>query len=133
MKKDMHQGANIVEPVNPCLSGHSGDPPTPVSSSPMPALPWAPVSVDTVEERTYSIEEKSSVAGWEAIREKLRFTVTECVGMPVGLACVLCRENSAIFRCQQCGPQSYYCQACTAKLHSESSFLHTTEQWTVRY
>ncbi len=60
MKKDMHQGAKIVEPI---LSGHSGDPPTPVSSSPMPALPWAPVSVDTVEETSYSIEEKSSVAG----------------------------------------------------------------------
>ncbi len=111
----------------PAIVQH-GDPPTPVSSSPMPALPWAPVSVDTVEETTYSIEEKSSVAGWEAIRGKLRFTVTECVGMPVGQACVLCRENSAIFRCQQCEPQS-----CTTKLHSESSFLHTTEQWMIRY
>ncbi len=67
-----------MEPINPCLSGHSGDPPTPVSSSSMPALPWAPVSVDTVEETTYSIEAKSSVAGWEATREKLMVYVTEC-------------------------------------------------------
>ena len=85
------------------------------------------------EQTMYTIESKSSVAGWEAIRKKLLFTVTESVGMPVGQMCVLCRENCAVVRCQQCGPQSYYCQACVDTSHSWFSFLHAMEQWTVRY
>jgi len=134
-REDLHQGAKIVEAPDSVSSDLSGYHPAPMSSAPMSSPPTAPMFsalVDEVEETMYSIEAKSSVAGWEAVRERLLFAVTEALGMPVGQMCVLCRTSDAVIRCQQCGPQSYYCQACTDTVHSQCSFLHTTERWTVR-
>ncbi len=130
-REDLHQGAKVVEvPISVYSGDHSDDHPTPMSS-PSATTPISSALVDEVEETMYSIEAKSSVAGWEAVRERLLFGVTESLGMPVGQMCVLCRKSDAVIRCQQCGPLSYYCRACTDTVHSQCSFLHTTEQWTV--
>ena len=48
------------------------------------------------------------MAGWEAIRSSLLVAVTESKGMPIGQKCVLCGENDALMKCQQCGPQSFF-------------------------
>ena len=81
----------------------------------------------------HEIESKSSMAGWEAIRSSMLAVVTESQGVPAGQKCVLCGENYALIKCRQCGPQSYFCQSCMGSVHSRITFLHATEQWTVRY
>ena len=72
----------------------------------------------------YEIEANSSMAGWEAIRDGLLSAVTESQGMRSSQMCVLCDESSALRRCRQCEPRSYYCQICFDTVHSWSSFLH---------
>ena len=80
----------------------------------------------------YEIEAKSSMAGWEGIREGLLSAVTESQGMPSSQMCVLCDESPALIRCRQCGPRSYYCQICFDTVHSRITFLHAAERWMVR-
>ena len=136
-RENLHQGVRVVETPSNQRPRDKSDNPNALPSS---AMASSSVSMDLESETShedeqtmYTIESKTSVAGWEAIRKKLLFTVTESVGMPVGQMCVLCRENCAVVRCQQCGPQSYYCQACVDTSHSRFTFLHAMEQWTVRY
>ena len=101
-------------------------------SSPRPAVDLDEETEITLEyEPVYSIESKTSAIGWESIRNQMLATVTESVRMPAGQICLLCMNNHALIRWQQCGSKSCYCQTCMESLQSQFSFLCAAEQWTV--
>ena len=83
------------------------------------------------EPMEHELFRRSSIAGWEGIRQKLRASVTEGAAMPLGKKCVMCEEE-ACFRCQQCGSLGFYCSFCFTKLHSQVNILHIAEKWEVR-
>ena len=86
--------------------------------------------LESCEPTEHELSCKSSVAGWEGIRLKLRTSVTEGAAMPLGQKCIMC-EETACYRCQQCGPLGYFCSSCFMKLHSRINIFHVPEQWEV--
>ena len=140
IRENLHQGARDIQPsLDLCHSGGvtSSEFPSDVDTSsvlesPVSAnLESGPCSDNDNELTMHEIESKSSMAGWEAIRSSLLVAVTESKGMPIGQMCVLCGENDSLMKCQQCGPQSYFCQNCIS-IHSRITLLHGVELWTVR-
>ncbi len=85
---------------------------------------------DLVEPSHHELQSKASIKGWEQLRSKILSVHTECSAMPRGQLCILC-PNPAEFRCQECGPASYYCKECVHLLHEKTNFFHTPEQWEV--
>lgn len=127
VKENLHQGVRDVL----TLPGQSQE--NIASLSEFPASVCHETETHHCNELTiHEIEAKSSVAGWEAIREGLLTAVTESQGMPSDQICVHCDENPALIRCRQCGPLSYYCLSCFDRGHSRVSFLHAAERWMVR-
>ncbi len=85
---------------------------------------------DLVEPSHHELQSKASIKGWEQLRSKVLSVHTECSAMPRGQLCLLCPEP-AEFRCQECGPVSYYCKECLNLLHEKANLFHTPEQWEV--
>ena len=86
---------------------------------------------DCTEPTEHELSCRSSVAGWEEIRDELRTAVTENAAMPQGQLCVKCAEIACI-RCQRCGPFGFFCSECFSNVHSEVNLFHIPEKWEVR-
>lgn len=89
-----------------------------------------PTMSDPDEPTTYELEQKSSVAGWEGVRNGILTAVTELQAMPVSQTCLNC-ENTASLRCQRCGPFSFFCADCFQISHCRTNFFHIPEKWEV--
>ena len=57
--------------------------------------------------------------------------VVEMNAMPEQQVCTFCCENSADFRCVQCGPCCYYCKHCLSKLHLSTNLFRVPGEWKV--
>ena len=82
---------------------------------------------DPNEPTTYELEQKSSVAGWEGVRNGMLTAVTELQAMPVSQTCLNC-ENTASLRCQRCGPFSFFCADCFQISHYRTNLFHVPEK-----
>ena len=88
------------------------------------------ITPDLLEPTEHELGCRSSVAGWDKIRDGIRMAVTENHAMPLGQVCIVCDDPSCL-RCQQCGPFAYYCYPCFRKLHGYVNIFHIPEQWEV--
>ena len=84
------------------------------------------------EPSLHEIQTKASVRGWSKLRKEILLTAVECSAMPEGQICILCSEEAAVFRCQQCGPSVFYCEQCYRNQHEKANYFHTPEKWEVK-
>ncbi len=91
----------------------------------------AGTSDDTEGPSLYKIQQESSVAEWNEIRDKLVRAVVETNAMPLEQICVKCLESPASLRCQKCSVASFYCESCFVNEHSNANFFHVPEEWKV--
>ena len=78
----------------------------------------------------HELQSKASICAWEALRSKFLSAVVESSAMPEEQTCLSC-DNPAEFRCQRCGPVSFYCYACYKSHHKSTNIFHVAERWEV--
>ena len=104
-----------------------------VGSSVDPTYSWNSHDGSMVDGPTlHELQRKSSVKGWEEMRSKFFTATVECSAMPLGQECLFCSEP-AKFRCQECGPQIFFCESCWLSHHNKVNFFHTLERWEVSF
>ena len=78
----------------------------------------------------HAVKQQASACAWSQIRSVLRTAVIESSGMPKNQLCISCPEK-ALYRCIQCGPNSYYCYDCFGGAHKLVNIFHVGELWQV--
>lgn len=81
----------------------------------------------------HKIKQKANVAAWISTRQMLLDVCTEINSMPSNQLCSVCASDKALFRCHQCGPNTYYCSNCLDQYHTLTSILHSPEEYKVIY
>ena len=79
----------------------------------------------------HEISQKASVAAWNKVQNDLLRTAVENSGMPVNQCCIICDTRQAEYRCQHCGPRTFFCARCFEDAHCKTIFFHTGELWEV--
>ena len=74
---------------------------------------------------------KSSIAGWENLREAFQVVLTEKEALEEGRLCIVCGELASL-HCQRCGTLGFFCSQCFMNFHSEANMFHVAEKWEVR-
>ena len=67
---------------------------------------------------------------WNSIRSSATKVLIEGFGFPVCVCCNNCGESANV-KCVQCGPVSFYCQACAVEAQKTSLYHHFPEIWKV--
>jgi len=79
---------------------------------------------------------QSSVRHWQDIRPKLLRVSLTTEGFPsqVDAVCGKCKDQSAQYRCTDCGSAALLmCKSCCDGLHSSENVFHCPEVWLVRH
>ena len=71
----------------------------------------------------HAVKQQVSACAWGQIRSVLRKAVVESSAMPKNQVCILC-SKMALYRCIQCGPNSYYCCDCFGQAHKSVNIFH---------
>ena len=79
-----------------------------------------PYSNSLEEPSHHELQSKASIGAWEALRSKVLSAVVESSAIPEEQMCLYC-DNPAEFRCQRCGPVSFYCYTCY--MNQQTSFM----------
>lgn len=83
---------------------------------------------------TASVSERRKIAAssnWGKIRDVLLTARIEESSFPEESNCVVCRNNVASIRCENCGPRQYFCMKSTQEIHEKRNKFHVLEQWQV--
>ena len=81
--------------------------------------------------RLHEIKQIANAESWGKIREHLLKAAVESSILPPGQSCSVC-ANCAQYRCVDCGPTIYYCEACLGDSHLMRNIFHCAEIWEVR-
>ena len=79
----------------------------------------------------HEIKQIANAESWGKIRERLLKAAVESSIPPPGQSCSVC-ANCAQYRCVDCGPTIYYCEACLGDSHLMRNIFHCAEIWEVR-
>ncbi len=74
---------------------------------------------------------KSSVEGWNEIRDLILITATERAALEKGQICSICSELASQ-RCQRCGPFAFFCSECFTNAHEVTNIFHLAEKWEIK-
>ncbi|XP_019863200.1 PREDICTED: uncharacterized protein LOC109592077, partial [Amphimedon queenslandica] len=77
----------------------------------------------------HSIKQRAAEEAWKGVRHALRCAVVQSNCMPPHQMCVLCQQQEASFRCNDCSAFAYYCSSCLQNVHDTTCVLHTPEEW----
>ncbi len=78
----------------------------------------------------YELDQENSAESWRKARSTLLKIVVESEALPEAQLCISC-NNSALYRCLQCGPRAYFCNHCYEAAHLATNLFHTGEIWEV--
>ena len=125
-KRTLHPGIRQDAEETVLPSDPIGDDQNQVFSNPdLPDL--AP---ESQEPTFHELQCKSSVRGWEQLRERFLLAFTEGNAMPLGESCFKCTQVASC-RCQECGVGAFYCEDCWISTHNKINIFHVAENWEV--
>ena len=84
---------------------------------------------------TYERRRIKEAENWGSLQDVLVEACIETSAMPPNQRCVACLEdgksNRSKIRCQDCGPNQFFCHECAEKLHTTRNLFHVVEVWKV--
>ena len=80
--------------------------------------------------RSYSKRQEKLSDAWSQIRDHLRTALIEGSVPNLG-SCNSCSQTAVVI-CQQCGPQTVYCEGCTESLHLTCNIFHRPQVFQVK-
>lgn len=94
-----------------------------------------PLAADEREGGTSTSKKQGTVEAWARTREILLGVRLELFCPSENAPCAVCgvslTSDTDIWRCNNCGSESYYCEGCVKSVHQGSAAVHGLEKWAV--
>ena len=78
----------------------------------------------------HRLRQETLAEKWEELRDKLFKTGASTSSLPPEAVCYVCHKDATI-RCQDCAPDTFYCESCGMGMHGDVNLYHYPERWTV--
>ena len=87
---------------------------------------------DAAIQSTYERRKEKLADHWGELRASLiRIKISTHGYPPIGASCICCGLSNAMIRCNDCGPNVFYCSECAISNHTNVNVMHRLFTWKV--